>query len=144
MSYRDLVESLGVQMEAEFKLRGAGNDNTVYRFTSQGLQERTWSGSPWRLAYFDKFKGILDGIYRIVKPFKVKKGDRYFTYDISESGNLIITDATWEDSLIDYMRYSKRFVFEDAAEAFNFRHVAEIDINAWMTLVEHDRKLGAD
>lgn len=115
MKYQALIQSLGVDLNQEFMTTQI-NDK-VFKFTKDGIMERRIDSSTFVPAPFSIMRYILDGEYTIKRIEVPLMGQLYYTYELSESGGLIIIERVWSETLIDHIRFKYRFVFHSKRDA---------------------------
>lgn len=103
----EVAKMFGLELEEHFHITKKSYENTVYKFTKDGVvfydnKLRTWYESVGALA------GILTGETEVVKlPWKPREGDRYYfpcpatieKWDYS----------TWSEREVDYYRLNHGF-----------------------------------
>lgn len=115
MKYQTLIQSLGVDLNQEFMVNQIKDG--VFKFTKDGIMERRVDGSTFIPAPFSVMRYILDGEYTIKRIEVPIKGQLYYTFELYESGELVIVERAWNDTLIDYIRFKYRFVFHSKRDA---------------------------
>ena len=111
----EVAKMFGLELEEHFHITKKSYENTVYKFTKDGVafydnKLRTWYESVGALA------GILTGETEIVKlPWKPQEGHRYhFPCPASiEKWDY----STWSEREVDYYRLNHGFVCETTERA---------------------------
>ena len=105
--YRQFAEMLGLELDQEFVLTdvdGKRNDKYTYKITEDGLLYKTPTFINWAISSLGTIGKLLDGDVKAVpKPWKPKKGDRYWNYSVitnraccSVFGDFIEDYAIWK------------------------------------------------
>lgn len=115
--YKQVAEMLGVGLEEEFKLKPSCLEkpwNSLYRFSTDGLENK-YSDGAWVKCEKGAIDQILIGQTEVIKiPWKPKKGDIYWFYDISLGQALW---ATWRLNSGDFYRWKAGNYFRTEKEA---------------------------
>lgn len=104
----EVAKMLGLELEEHFHITKKSYENTVYKFTKDGVafydnKLRTWYESVGALA------GILTGETEVVKlPWKPQEGDRYYFPCPASIENWDY--STWSEREVDYYRLNHGFV----------------------------------
>ena len=81
--YKQFAEMLGLELEQEFVLTdvdGKRKDKYTYKITEDGLLYKSPTFN-WAISSFGTIGKLLDGDVKAVpKPWKPKKGERFWTY----------------------------------------------------------------
>ena len=104
----EVAKMFGLELEEHFHITKKSYENTVYKFTKDGVafydnKLRTWYESVGALA------GILTGETEVVKlPWKPREGDRYY---FPRPASIEKWDySTWSEREVDYYRLNHGFV----------------------------------
>lgn len=112
----EIAQMLGVEIGEDFKIKGYGE--RIYRFDNSGLQLIYDNGvRNLNITANMALSCLLSGDIEIVKlPWKPKKGDAYFTFDLM--GNKWSTNSYWWGGFPEeYALLDKGWVFRTKAEA---------------------------
>ena len=104
----EVAKMFGLELEEHFHITKKSYENTVYKFTKDGVafydnKLRTWYESVGALA------GILTGETEVVKlPWKPREGDRYY---FPCPASIAKWDySTWSERAVAYYRLNHGFV----------------------------------
>ena len=104
----EVAKIFGLELEEHFHITKKSYENTVYKFTKDGVafydnKLRTWYESVGALA------GILTGETEVIKlPWKPQEGDRY--YLLCPASIEKWDYSTWSERDVDYYRLNHGFV----------------------------------
>ena len=111
----EVAKMFGLELEEHFHITKKSYENTVYKFTKDGVafydnKLRTWYESVGALA------GILTGETEVVKlPWKPTKGEKYYVSHILDRD---LWDCyLWDDEEYDEELYKRGVVFKTKEEA---------------------------
>ena len=111
----EVAKMFGLELEEHFHITKKSYENTVYKFTKDGVafydnKLRTWYESVGALA------GILTGETEVVKlPWKPTKGEKYYVSHILDRD---LWDCySWDDEEYDEELYKRGVVFKTKEEA---------------------------
>ena len=111
----EVAKMFGLELEEHFHITKKSYENTVYKFTKDGVafydnKLRTWYESVGALA------GILTGETEVVKlPWKPTKGEKYYVSHILDRD---LWDCySWDDEEYDEKLYKRGVVFKTKEEA---------------------------
>lgn len=111
----EVAKMFGLELEEHFHITKKSYENTVYKFTKDGVafydnKLRTWYESVGALA------GILTGETGVVKlTWKPRKGEMYYFPDIGTSS--LGSCLCWLGTETDKNLYDRGFVFQTIEEA---------------------------
>ena len=103
----EVAKMFGLELEEHFHITKKSYENTVYKFTKDGVafydnKLRTWYESVGALA------GILTGETEVIKlPWKPQEGDRY--YFPCPASIEKWDHSTWSERDVDYYRLNRGF-----------------------------------
>ena len=123
----EVAKMFGLELEEHFHITKKSYENTVYKFTKDGVafydnKLRTWYESVGALA------GILTGETEVVKlPWRPQEGDRY---DFPCPASIEMWDySTWSEREVDYYRLNYGFVCKTMEEAIALTEKMLVAIN---------------
>ena len=113
----EVAKMFGLELEEHFHITKKSYENTVYKFTKDGVafydnKLRTWYESVGVLA------GILTGKTEVVKlPWKPQKGDKYYIPCIVAQPEYMYSRLYWNNDHIDIEHYRMGLVCKTPEEA---------------------------
>ena len=113
----EVAKMFGLELEEHFHITKKSYENTVYKFTKDGVafydnKLRTWYESVGALA------GILTGETGVVKlPWKPRKGEKYYVPRIAVRPEDRQYYYYWSNSGVDIKRYDMGLVCKTSEEA---------------------------
>ena len=113
----EVAKMFGLELEEHFHITKKSYENTVYKFTKDGVafydnKLRTWYESVGALA------GILTGETEVVKlPWKPQKGKRYYIPFISTQHERMYVSYHWVNDDINIEHYRMGIVCKTPEEA---------------------------
>ena len=112
-----IAQMLGLQLGEEFKVKG--DNELIYRLTNDGLKLTHDSGIELAdVSAKVAFAALLNGKDDIVKlPWKPKKGEKYYSFDLTCKNYWIVDSYVWLNSPRDYALLGKGWVYRTEAEA---------------------------
>mgnify|MGYP003538694014 CR=1 FL=1 len=112
-----IAQILGVEIGEKFKVKGY--NELTYRFDADGLKE-SFSNRPkeeWTFANA-ALGSLLAGKLEIIKlPWKPKKGDAYYTFEVFRGKWVVIRSTWWTGAPCNYALLDKGWVFRTKEEA---------------------------
>ena len=123
----EVAKMFGLELEEHFHITKKSYENTVYKFTKDGVafydnKLRTWYESVGALA------GILTGETEVVKlPWKPQEGDRYYFPCLASIEKWDY--STWSEREVDYYRLNHGFVCETMERAVALTEKMLVAIN---------------
>ena len=111
----EIARMLGVELNEEFKIKG--REGAIYKFIVDGLLVSYDDAEKVYTATHVPLVGLVRGDIEIVKlPWKPKKGDAYFTFEIFR-GKWVVRSLWWTGAPCNYALLDKGWVYRSQAEA---------------------------
>ena len=113
----EVAKMFGLELEEHFHITKKSYENTVYKFTKDGVafydnKLRTWYESVGALA------GILTGETEVIKlPWKPQKGEKYYIPCIGAQQEYMYSVNHWDNDDIDKKYYHMGIVCKTKEEA---------------------------
>ena len=112
----EIARMLGVEIGEEFKIKG--REGAVYKFIVDGLLVSDDDAEKVYTATHVPLVGLVRGDIEIVKlPWKPKKGDAYYTFDIFRGKWVVVRSSWWTGAPCNYALLDKGWVFRTKEEA---------------------------
>lgn len=113
-----IAKLLGVGIGEEFKVDRYEYNGLTCKFAENMLMSRSdLKGAEWGITYV-LLSELLAGDAEIVKiPWKPKKGDAYYTFDIVRGKWVVIRSSWWTGAPCNYALLDKGWVFRTKEEA---------------------------
>lgn len=116
----EIAHMLGVEIGEEFKIKGY--TEPIYRFDADGLKA-IYSYQMKKTFANAMLSSLLAGEVEIVKlPWKPKKGDAYYTFDIFRGKWVVVRSVWWTGAPCNYALLDKGWVFRTKEEAEDALH----------------------
>lgn len=112
----EICKMLGVEIGEEFKVKGR---EYIFHFVDNGLIAYRTDGSvlPYENC-LTHFLWLINGEEEIVKiPWKPKKGDAYYTFDIFRGKWVVVRSSWWTGAPCNYALLDKGWLFRTKEEA---------------------------
>ena len=111
----EIARMLGVELGEEFKIKG--REGAIYKFIVDGLLVSYDDAEKVYTATHVPLVGLVRGDIEIVKlPWKPKKGDGYYTFEIFR-GKWVVRSLWWAEVPCNYALLDKGWVYRTEAEA---------------------------
>ena len=111
----EICKMLGVELGEEFKIKG--REGAIYKFIVDGLLVSYDDAEKVYTATHVPLVGLVRGDIEIVKlPWKPKKGDGYYTFEIFR-GKWVVRSLWWAEVPCNYALLDKGWVYRTEAEA---------------------------
>ena len=113
-----IAKLLGVEIGEEFKVDRYEYNGLTCKFAENMLMSRSdLKGAEWGITYVI-LSELLAGDAEIVKiPWKPKKGDAYYTFDIFRGKWVVIRSSWWTGAPCNYALLDKGWVYRTKEEA---------------------------
>ena len=114
----EIAHMLGVEIGEEFKVDRYEHNGLTFKFAENMLMSRSdLKEAEWGITYVI-LSALLGGDVEIVKiPWKPKKGDAYYTFDIFRGKWVIVHSSLWTEAPRNYALLDKGWVFRTKKEA---------------------------
>lgn len=117
--WKQFAEMLGLELEQEFILTdddGNRKDKYTYKIAEDGLLYKSTTFN-WSISSLGTIGKLLDGdVKPIPKPWKPKKGEKYFYYSNS-TYFCGIHSCMWTDEYLDFLLWKSGNCFKTEEEA---------------------------
>lgn len=114
----EICKMLGVEIGEEFKVDRYEHNGLTFKFAENMLMSRSdLKEAEWGITYVI-LSALLGGDVEIVKiPWKPKKGDAYYTFDIFRGKWVVVRSSWWTGAPCNYALLDKGWVFRTKEEA---------------------------